>query len=114
VAWSGVPRSKILKHLEQKKYSARLMDGRTISSLVSAAEHHVTSSFESDPKVRNVRLAECSMLARIKDNKDVGRSEAIPEGKMQCIEGEFTVLPASSFFRRFCVCFAFLMSLPRL
>jgi len=54
------------------------------------------------------------MLARIKDNKDVGRSEAIPEGKMQCIEGEFTVLPASSFFRRFCVCFAFLMSLPRL
>ena len=77
----GVPRSKILKHLEQKKYSAQLMDDRTISSLISAAESHVTSSFESDPKVRNVRLAQCSKLARIKNDKDVGRSETLPESK---------------------------------
>jgi len=79
----GISQETIYKHLERKKYSAQLMDGRTISSLISAAESHVTSSFESDPKSSNRRLAQCSMLARIKNDKDVGRSETLPEGKMQ-------------------------------
>ena len=79
---TGISRETIYNQIEQKKYSAQVMDGKSISSLVSAADFRATSSFKSDMKSRNRRLAECSMLARIKDDKDVGRSEALPEGKM--------------------------------
>jgi hypothetical protein len=78
---SGVSRLTILRHLEQKKYNAQILSGRTISGLLTAAAPLVSSSFESVPKARNNRLAECSMIARIKDDSAVGRSEALPEGK---------------------------------
>jgi hypothetical protein len=70
----------VFKHLTQKKYNAQLMEGMSIQGLITAAAPLVTSSFESDPKARNKRLADCSMLARIKDDSAVGRSEALPRG----------------------------------
>jgi hypothetical protein len=78
---AGVPREAIYKQIENKKYNAQLMGGRTISGLLSAAAPFISSSFESDPKSRVRRLAECSTLARIKDDSAVGRSEHLPEGK---------------------------------
>ena len=77
---AGVSRDTVSKHLAQKKYNAQLMGGMSIQGLIASAAPLVTSSFESDLKSRNKRLAECSMLVRIKDDSAVGRSEALPRG----------------------------------
>jgi len=75
---TGVPRSTIVSHLQEKKYSAELMGGRTIAQLLAAAAPMVTSTHESELRDRNRRLGYCSSLTRIYRDGDVGRVSEVP------------------------------------
>mmetsp|Transcript_11369 Transcript_11369/g.26708 ORF Transcript_11369/g.26708 Transcript_11369/m.26708 type:complete len:635 (+) Transcript_11369:210-2114(+) len=77
---TGVSRATLTKHLEVKKYPPELLQpyGGTAQGIIAAALPRVTSTFESDPKIRNARVSLCSVLTRVYNHREVGAAEALP------------------------------------